>query len=199
MKLSIYNNNNNVLLTSFLDQLSTFGWKGTVTAAASAEESIIIDSESIISVKDYLTKHTYMSYDQVEQMILHLGNQLFILSENKLGLLFFSLDDIIIIDEIYFFISDLKHMVPMNKKEQLCLNFPLKMEGEDMFLSPELLNVTTLPIITTITSTYYSLALLCIRCLALRPSAVTIKHTKMYYFLERCLQTDPNERYFLYL
>ena len=187
----------NVLYTYFLSQLSTFGWKGTFIVD---DDIITIHSDSIIPLKDYLIKHTYMSYEQVEQMILHLGNQIILLTQNNLGQLFFSLDDIIIVDETFFLISDIKHVVPMNKKEQLCLNYPLDdLLSGSMFLSPELANATSLPIITTITSTYYSLALLCIRCLQVEKTLYPIKHTKMYYFLERCLQTDPNERYFLYL
>jgi len=195
MKLSI---NYNVLYTYFLSQLSTFGWKGGFTQD---KNHIVIESESILSLKDYLglTKQSSMSYEKVEQMILHLGNQLIILTENNLGQLFFSLDDISIVDETFFIITDVKHVVPMNKKEQLCLNYPLKMDGKDMFLSPELMNVTALPIVIPITSTYYSLALLCCRCLGAGAEPHLIKNTKMYFFLLRCLEPDPDERYFLYI
>ena len=95
----------------------------------------------------------------------------------------------------------------MNKKEQLYLNYPLKIKGNgDEFISPELENNTSLPIIVTITSTYYSLALLCIKCLGGLAGKAgddfilnSIRNTKMYFFLKRCLEKDPKKRYFLYL
>jgi len=192
MKLSIPYNH-----TPFLTNLSIFGWKGTfkmVEDNANANHTTII-SDSIITLQDYLTQHKSMSYDLVEQMILHLGNQMILMSDNNLGLLFFKLDSVLLLDNAYFLIADLTTMVPMNSKEQLTLNYPLKMEG---LLSPELVHAATLPVIVSITSSYYSLGLLCVACLGM-DLANDILNTKMYFFLQRCLHSDPNKRYFLYL
>lgn len=192
MKLTITHND---LIPLFLNNLSTVGWKGSYDVH---QNKLTLYSESIMSLNDYLTKNKSMSYDNVEQMILHLGNQMILLSENGLGLLFFStVDDIIILDNHFCFISNLNNVVPINNKEQLTLNYPLKMDG---FLSPELENVTTLPINVSITSSYYSLALLCIKCLGIDfLNFDPIMNTRMYFFLQRCLETDPSKRYFLYL
>lgn len=205
MKLTIPYN-----VTSFLTNLSTFGWKGNFKVA-NAEgngnaNSTTIVSDSIITLQDYLTQHKSMSYDLVEQMILHLGNQMILMSDNNLGLLFFKLDSILLLDNAYFLIADLTTMVPMNSKEQLTLNYPLKMEGG--LLSPELVDVSTLPVIVSITSSYYSLGLLCVACLGMdlandKLNSIimnsNIMNTKMYFFLQRCLDSDPNKRYFLYI
>ena len=196
MKLTIPYN-----ATSFLTNLSTFGWKGSfkIVENGGANGTDIV-SESIITLRDYLTKYRHMSYDKVEQLILHLGNQMMLMSDNNLGLLFFNLESILLLDDAYFLIADLTFMVPMNSREQLTLNYPLKMEG---LLSPELEHVTTLPLIVSVTSSYYSLGLLCMACLGLDLAndtmMDTILNTKMYFFLQRCLQSDPNKRYFLYI
>jgi hypothetical protein len=206
MKLTIPYN-----ATSFLTNLSTFGWKGSFKIVENTggngngnANATDIVSESIITVKDYLTKHKHMSYDLVEQMILHLGNQMMLMSDNNLGLLFFNLNSVLLLDDAYFLIADLTNVVPMNSREQLTLNYPLKMEG---LLSPELEHVTALPVIVSITSSYYSLGLLCVACLGLGLANDTIIDTmfdtiidtKMYFFLQRCLQSDPDKRYFLYI
>jgi len=204
MKLTIPYN-----ATSFLTNLSTFGWKGSFKIVENTGANgnpngtgngTDIVSESIITLRDYLTKYNHMSYDKVEQLILHLGNQMMLMSDNNLGLLFFNLESILLLDDAYFLIADLTFMVPMNSREQLTLNYPLKMEG---LLSPELEHVTALPVIVSITSTYYSLGLLCMACLGLGLAKDTIMNTimntKMYFFLQRCLQSDPNKRYFLYI
>lgn len=184
MKLTIPYN-----ATSFLTNLSTFGWEGKFKIV---ENNTDIDSDSIITLQDYLTRHKNMSYELVEQMILHLGNQMLLMSNNNLGLLFFNLSSVLLLDGAYFLIADLTNAVPINSKEQLILNYPLKMNG---LLSPELEHVTSLPVIVSITSSYYSLGLLCMACLG----KDVVNNTKMYYFLERCLQPDPNKRYFLYI
>ena len=193
MKLTIPYN-----ATSFLTNLSTFGWKGSFKNADGNSTSIV--SDSIITLQDYLTTHKHMSYDLVEQMILHLGNQMMLMSDNNLGLLFFNLNSVLLLDNAYFLIADLTNVVPMNSREQLTLNYPLKMDG---LLSPELEHVTALPVIVSITSSYYSLGLLCVACLGLGLANDvvfdTIIDTKMYFFLQRCLQSDPDKRYFLYI
>jgi hypothetical protein len=196
MKLTLAVDHNN-LISLFLNKLSTIGWKGSYDIDNN-KNKLTIHSDSIMPLNDYLIKNKYMSYDNVEQMILDLGNQMIIMADNNKGILFFrdSCDDIIILDNEFCFISDLTNVVPINNKEQLTLNYPLKIEG---FTSPELENITSLPITVSITSSYYSLALLCIKCLGLDLDLGVIKNTRMYFFLKRCLETDPDKRYFLYL
>ena len=206
MKLTLDVDHNN-LISLFLHKLSTIGWKGSYDIDNNNNNNnnnnknkLTIHSDSIMPLNDYLIKNKYMSYDNVEQMILDLGNQMIIMADNNKGILFFrdSCDDIIILDNEFCFISDLTNVVPINNKEQLTLNYPLKIEG---FTSPELKNVASLPITVSITSSYYSLALLCIKCLGLDLDLDLgmIKNTRMYFFLKRCLETDPDKRYFLYL
>jgi len=196
MKLTLAVDHNN-LISLFLNKLSTIGWNGSYDIDNN-KNKLTIHSDSIMPLNDYLIKNKYMSYDNVEQMILDLGNQMIIMADNNKGILFFrdSCDDIIILDNEFCFISDLTNVVPINNKEQLTLNYPLKIEG---FTSPELENITSLPITVSITSSYYSLALLCIKCLGLDLDLGVIKNTRMYFFLKRCLETDPDKRYFLYL
>ena len=180
--------------TAFLSNLSTLGWKGSYNMEK--DTVVVVESHSIVTLSDYLMEHKRLTYESVEQMILHLGNQMIVLSEVGIGMLFFNLNSISVLDDTYFLISDLTNGVPLNSKEQLSLTYPLKMTG---LLSPELKNISTLPVVVSITSGYYSLALLCIECLGIDNSLDSIMNTKMYFFLQRCLHKDPHKRYFLYL
>jgi hypothetical protein len=91
----------------------------------------------------------------------------------------------------FFLLANLEHLVPI-ERSQLRLIYPVQLLPEEV--APELLTITALPFSTHLSASYYSLALLCQQsCLA------EIAHTKLFYFLERCLKLDPNERSCLFL
>ena len=53
---------------------------------------VVVESHSIVTLSDYLMEHKRLTYESVEQMILHLGNQMIVLSEVGIGMLFFNLN-----------------------------------------------------------------------------------------------------------
>ena len=63
------------------------------------------------------------------------------------------------------------------------------------FFSPELLNTSSIPIIISYKTIFYSLGLLILDNITKEMQL----ETKLYYFLERCLTREPNERYLLYI
>lgn len=187
------------------------GWKGIVKEIdVDNVKKLTVVAGSVMTLSDLFSlkegQHSRkLDYEQVEHMILHIGLQMMILEKSNRGVFFFNLDDIIVIDHVFFLVGKLDHVLSRYKQEQLLLSYPMKFTKTDQqFLAPELQNglIDTLPFYTSITVGYYSLAKLCIYCLDLHDSIANldqIKDSKMYFFLLRCLQVDPQERFFLYL
>ena len=93
-------------------------------------------------------------------------------------------------------------MISIKKDALLSFTYPLKFsETAKELLAPELrekLAAKVLPFTTSISVGYYSLAKLCLKCLALEEQLEVLRGSKMYYFFERCLRVEPAERVFLY-
>ena len=203
----------------FFEKLKEYGWSGsykyeTYNGNNGNNGNIInikiISNSDSISLEDYLQKHKYMDYDLVEEMIVYLGSQLSILHKHGLGFLYFNLENISVLDDKYFIFNSFDELCQLDNKEQLLCNFPIDLQKNkykynknknNIFIAPELENNVILPIITNITSSYYSFGLLCVKCLGINDglSLDPIYNTRIYYFLKRCLDNDPNKRYFLYL
>lgn len=174
------------------------GWKGELKENQ-VDHSITLVAGSIVSLKVFLSHkiHSAMDYEEVEQLILDLGLQSMVLGTYKKGIFFLNLDDILVIDGTFFLLRDLRHVLDIQKQEQLLLSYPMKMDTS--YIAPELnmeMESKVLPFYASITVGYYSLAKLCMHCLALEDLG-PIKDSKMYFFLMRCL-AKPDERYFLY-
>jgi len=121
-----------------------------------------------------------------------------------------NLKDILVIDKRFFILRNLLHVLDIQKQDKLLLSYPMKIEkSDDSFIAPELkkgLDSKVLPFYASITVGYYSLAKICMHCLALLDESLAlldqlapIKGSKMYFFLERCLAIQPEDRSFLYV
>lgn len=163
-----------------------------------------ISAESIVPLRELLP----MDYNQVENMIKQIGLQLEVLSlKYKKGVLYLNVEDIIVIDHSLFFLRGLESGIGIQsgiriQKEELSITYPLKIEkADEQFIAPELkqkMAEKVLPFKTSLTGVYYSLGKLSLYCLQLE-DLETLKGSKMYYFLERCLKVEPAERYFFYI
>ena len=204
-KYELFDNNNKNLINI---KINTYGNK----------DEDDDDLGIVINLEQYLNKYKFMDYNLVEEMIVYLGSQLSILHKHGLGFLFFNLKDISIIDGKYFIFNSFDELCVINNNvnkkvrhdeikvrydeikdndDQLICNFPIHKNNK--FIAPELKDNQSLPIITNITSSYYSFGLLCVRCLEIDLSLDAIYNTRIYYFLKRCLENDPSKRYFIYL
>jgi hypothetical protein len=138
-----------------------------------------------------------MAYHEVETMAFHLSLQLQYLEELGFSLLFWQPSDILLVDKTLYLLVNLTQMVPLDKKNrtELVLIYPKVYPLPIERCAPELLKMNALPFRTHRSASYYSLALLCLLYLSLDQ----IKGSKLFYFLERCLKEEPNERTLLYL
>jgi hypothetical protein len=138
-----------------------------------------------------------MTYHEVETMAFHLSLQLQYLEEQGFSLLFWQPSDIVVIPndtQPLYLLANLAQRVPLAKKDRnnLVLIYPTVFPLPKERCAPELLKMNTLPFHTHRSASYYSLALLCLEMLNL--SLDDIQGSKLFYFLERCLQVEPKER-----
>jgi len=183
----------NEIYEELLFGLTNAGWKNKWSIKG---EKIIVYTESVQTLKQYLSHHGSMDYHVAERMMMDLGVQIAALGEVKKGIMYFSLNDIIVLENETFMIANLDNIMSLNNESDLTLTHPMKFEG---FLPPEMENVKTLPFITNISSAYYSASLMCIHCMDIDKSLDQIYKSKLYFFLKRCLEPDPSRRYFLFI
>ena len=81
--------------------------------------------------------------------------------------------------------------------KQLVLNYPTVFPFPRERCAPELLKMDALPFRTHRSASYYSLALVCLKMVHM--PLEKLKGTKLFYFLERCLKSEPSERVCYYL
>lgn len=164
-----------------------------------------ITVESFKNFKDkYIKKNKInkLPYSLVLDIIYCLSNQIRYLLENE-SKCFYKLDptNIIVIDGnkfIYLSHEDLKDV----KENQIHIYRPIsKSEG---YLSPELKNANSIPILVNYKTIFYSLGLFILDNIGTHED--TKKHineditdTKLYFLIKRCLCIDPEKRYLLYV
>ena len=162
-----------------------------------------IIADSIKSLPDFLKekKDKALDYDETERLIAHIGLQLMLLKNYNKAFLYISLEDIAVIDSTYFFIGNLHQALNIYKTNMLFLSYPMTIApADEAFLAPEVKKQQKmLPLIVSFTVGYYSLAKICLHCLRLGDNLNPLLNSKMYFFLERCLNTDPEKRVLLYL
>ena len=139
-----------------------------------------------------------MDYASTERMAFQLSLQLQSLEEKGYSLLFWQASDILVIEKQIYLLANLSQIVPLQKKDtsQLVLNYPAIVPFPRDICAPELLTMSCLPFITNKSASYYSLALLCLKVLNL--SLDDLHGTQLFYFLDRCLNSEPSERYSLH-
>lgn len=142
-----------------------------------------------------LNKSTKLPYHIILNIIYSLSKQIHYLLEYE-TMCFYKLDisNIFVINDskfIYLSYDELKHV----KEKQIHIYSPIsKTSG---FLSPELVNTTSIPILVNYKTIFYSLGLLIMDIITNETSC--IEDTKLYYFLMRCLNEDPENRFLLYV
>ena len=185
-----------------------------VTNSNNNNSSLIIKTISIKKMDQYIEEqkkinNTYrLPYKIILNIVVCLSKQLSYLLENETSCFYtFNPDNILVIDDckfLYLSNEELKEV----KNNNLYIYSPIKKNVG--WLSPELQNVSSVPIITSYKTIFYSLGLFILNCLLDEPTdqhlenivldnVVSIKGTKLYYFLERCLHNDPNKRFLIYL
>jgi len=165
-------------------------------------KTICLKASSFESFDDFKKKYyiqnnssNQLPYNVLLKIIYSLSTQIHYLLKNE-SKCFYKLDisNIFVINEnkfIYLSYEDLKDV----KENNIHIYTPIiKTSG---FLSPELKNVTSIPIIVNYKTIFYSLGLFILN--SINNETISIEDTKLYYFLMRCLCKDPENRFLLYV
>ena len=166
------------------------------------DKSIVFNASDVKSLTDFLKENK----NEMEYMlVIDLRKNLVMLKEilESKGVMFINLDldDIIVIDS----------------KRYLYVNYDnlYKLEGEHIiveeiiekfskFMPKKEIDTKTIPLKINIKSIYYNIADLLIYCLFNKQykdkeTIVYLYHTKLYWFLQRCLDEDISKRVFLFI
>lgn len=164
---------------------------------------------SEINILSYYLKNNNgkLSEKMIIKMISDLAIQLIYYNKMGYNLYGLDLDDIIVIDNNYI-LTNLSYMLPI-KNEYMEIFLPLK---KPYFSNPEIFKIKELPSKVSIKSVYYSIGLLVVYCLIneyllvgnelmlnkeIKDKLCKIYGRKIYWFLLRCLEDNPDNRQML--
>lgn len=166
---------------------------------------IIFNCKSIQTLEHFIKNSELkrLSYDAMIKLIYDIGFTIKTLEQQQQAILCFGLDDIMVINENIFFFINTGKILPIIKKH-ITLKNPLYIKKS--FLTPDT-NWKQLPIKVHFNTGIYSFALLLIYASTntLYEKGINddilnpIYQTKLYYFILRCLNDNPDERIFLYV
>lgn len=164
---------------------------------------IVLMVDNIESLDKYLKKNNNkLEYNKVEKLLKDLI--IVIDSLNNYGLMFVNLDinDIIVIDESIFMFINYNNIYKVTDDNSISI--------EDILTSSRFNNKNefvqeSIPYSINIKTIYYNIGNLIFYCLFNKLydnnklSIYPIYYTKLYWFLERCLENDINNRVFLFV
>lgn len=192
-KKNIYTIDYNSYLEQFLSEC------GLVVSITSTE--ITFHADSVESLNDYVNT-TFLNDKLLNSFIYDLGYQIFNLIDDDIGILYFSLEDIIIINSNHFLFINPNKLFSMHEKESyksLSMDTTFRSKDKD-FVPPELIKNSELSktnYVRGYVGSYYSLGKIIL--FAFNLVLDDLYYTKLYFFLTRCLDPIPKNRVFLYL
>ena len=153
---------------------------------------------------------------ETSMLIANLSKQLkYLLTKENTGLLGYSPENIVVIDDANFVFLGSDVLTEMEDNKSL-VSFPFT--ATDFFVSPELLKVTAIPSYIHYKTAYFSLACLAVYALLSddefyveylknhNPLVIinylnthTIKNTKLYWLISRCLVEEAEKRSILFI
>lgn len=187
-----------------------------------------IKASSIIPLTKFLLKKENkqgVSFDVILHFIGNIGNQLTFLKNQGFSIPFFSLEDIIVIDEIVFaFVNNDKVFKIENdgvsgRRNIITIDYPIIYDAHTSFIPPNIgfrdsssnsqrERDMKLPIHVHFSAAFYSLAQICIYVFLRKKikdqedyekEASPFIYTSLYWCLKRCLDKDENRRILLYV
>ena len=165
--------------------------------------SLQFTAKSVQTLAQLLSHHQYgLDYSTVNAFIVSLARQLTFLERTNLGIIHYSLHDIIVVNESRFFFANNSLISPIYNGNLDILQ-PLK---PNKFMSPETLLIRELPATLDYRSAYYSLGVLSafillkvdINYKKIDPELDPIIATSIYWGIKRGVVKNPEDRYLLY-
>lgn len=186
-----------LLGTTIYDNFTSFSFKATSV-------------KTFKQYQEYLkTKNgnTYIPYNEILQMVYHLTNQLkYIIEYENMSFIGYNPENIIVFDNNKFAYISSEHLLHLDGNF-ITVTYPFV--NTDFFMSPEVLSIKELPHNVYFKSSYYSLGCLIIHSLISDTefendidqiiNNLSIKGTKLFALLKRCLLKDPLKRSIVFI
>lgn len=167
--------------------------------------SIYFECDTLQTLNEYIEnngENNMLDYNTIIKFVYDTGILIKILEEDKMGIFCFSIDDFVVINNNFFlFVNYHKLSNVYNKK--ISLTIPINIYNN--FIDSNL-DFSCLPVKEYYTISYYSFGLMVFYLLTgERKTSENINRlnkiyeTPLYYFILRCLNTNPKERYYIYI
>jgi len=177
----------------------------TIISQKGGDKSVVFKALSVETFEKFIEKQKNVSStnNMTHKMLL---NIIYSLSKQMSYLLnieskcFYTLDisNILVIDEQKFLYLSCEHLKDVKGTKIHILNPISKTSG---YLSPELQEAKSIPILVSYKTIFYSLGLFVLDNIKSNTldELLHIKDTKIFYFLKRSLEQEPERRFLLYV
>ena len=163
----------------------------------------------VIPLKQLLkSKQNQLGYKQTETLFINLSKQMLNLEKDNYTNILFNINDIVVINSIHavpvFLYLNTEFFSPIiDEKIEILLPFM----KNNLFLSPELKEVKTIPSSLHFKSSYYSIGMIVSYCINNESFEKkdndeileVILNTKLYFAIKRCLEIEPIDRFLLFI
>ena len=168
-------------------------------------EVIYFECDSIQTLNEFIDnngKNKKLKYNDIVKLIYDTGILIKNLEEDKRGIFCFSLHDFIVINNnLFLFINPFK--LSNIYKNNLTLKIPIDIT--ENFINNDT-NFSHLPITSNYKNSYYNFGLMIFYLLTGKIYSKEkinlldeIYQTSLYFFILRCLNDNPKERYYIYI
>jgi len=161
----------------------------------------------IMTLGQYLnSKEGQLSYIDINNLIIQVGNQISEIERNNITVPFIEPVDIIVINNYFLYLG--VNVITIKDNTSVIISKPYT---KNIFFSPEMISINSLPSNVSKKSWIYSLGMICIFCLSkdkrlngknneeLMGAIKDIESTKLYFCIERCINSNPNKRFYYYI
>lgn len=163
----------------------------------SSPNKIIISGKIMKPLSEYV-KIQKLDYHKALRLTICLAEQVGALNDLGFSISHFDTKDVLVLSEDWYLITNTDNILPL-EKDKITIMKPFT---KSLFLPPEIKNIDKLPAIIDHRSSYFSIALVVIFSLGLENSKDHLEKiypSPLYFLLERCLDSTPNERKILLL
>ena len=186
-----YNEINKALINGLIQN----GWSGSWY---SENDNIVIQTNKSNKID------TKLDYYKGQRLAICLGIQIEILATFNKSFLFLEMDDISVINEDWYIINSYHEkndkIVDILGSDSVTITSPINFKSK--FMAPELNDFyksknKELPFNTSVSCLYYSVGLLIVE--SLEYNLDDLHDSQLYHFLKRCLEKNPNNRFFIFV
>ena len=202
-------------ITIFTEKKYPIFWKNVKTNLEKDrnKKDFLFDAQEVLPLNTFLKQSDRtLSYLFCKLIFLNIGKQFEYLEKDGYASVFLDINDILVIvskdekDTRFIYLNTTKFL-PL-EHDKVKINLPFK--KNNLYISPELKKIKKFPTTISKQSTYYSLGLLVSDCLTpikklkrnmdeFKKHLESILNTKIYWALLRCLEYEPEDRYYLYI